>query len=108
MISPANPARTVVRGFTGTPVTSGDEDSDYGASETPTLASRSGRTRIDDFVSANCSPVLKAVPSPTVSGIAKLRMQMDHFSLDTSSRSSSVARNGGRPESRPKPGWNTQ
>ncbi|EFZ00459.1 serine/threonine protein kinase domain protein [Metarhizium robertsii] len=100
MISPANPARTVVRGFTGTPVTSGDEDSDYGASETPTLASRRDRTRIDDFVSANCSPVLKAVPSPTVSGIAKLRMQMDHFSLDTSSRSSSVARNGGRPEVR--------
>ncbi|OAQ72376.1 serine/threonine-protein kinase psk1 [Pochonia chlamydosporia 170] len=100
MISPANPARTIVRGFTGTPVTSGDEDSDYGNSETPTLGSRRGRARIDDVVSANCSPILKAVPSPGVSGIAKLRMQMDHLSLDASSRSSSVARNGGRPEFR--------
>ncbi|KHO00068.1 serine/threonine-protein kinase psk1 [Metarhizium album ARSEF 1941] len=100
MISPANPARTVVRGFNGTPVTSGDEDSDHGAPETPTLASPRGRTRIDDFVSANCSPVLKAEPSPTMSGIAKLRMQTDHFSLDTISRSSSLARNGDRPQAR--------
>ncbi|KAK2612408.1 hypothetical protein QQS21_001512 [Conoideocrella luteorostrata] len=100
MISPAPAARSVMRGFTGTPVTSGDDDSDYGSRETPTLGSRRGRGRLDDVVSANCSPVLRAVPSPSVSGIAKLRMQMDHISLDVSSRSSSVARIGGRPEFR--------
>lgn len=100
MISPAPAARSVMRGFTGTPVTSGDEDSDNGARETPSLGPRRGRTRLDDVVSANCSPVLRAVPSPSVSGIAKLRMQMDHLSLDASSRSSSVARSGGRPDLR--------
>lgn len=100
MIGPAPAARSVMRGFTSTPVTSGDEDSDNGARETPSLDPRRGRTRLDDVVSANCSPVLRAVPSPSVSGIAKLRMQMDHLSLDASSRSSSVARNGGRPDLR--------
>ncbi|POR33243.1 Uncharacterized protein TPAR_06579, partial [Tolypocladium paradoxum] len=94
MISPAPAALTTVRGFQATPVASGDEDSDYGACETPRLAARRGRNRIDDVVSANCSPVLRAVPSPGVSGIAKLRKQMDPLSLDASSRSSSVVRNG--------------
>ncbi|KAG5980202.1 hypothetical protein E4U55_004293 [Claviceps digitariae] len=96
MISPVPAARSVMRGFQGTPATSGDEDSDHGTYETPSLGSRRGRLRLDDVVSANCSPVLRAaVPSPSVSGIAKLRMQMDHISLDQSSRSSSVTRNGG-------------
>ncbi|PNY26047.1 Serine/threonine-protein kinase psk1, partial [Tolypocladium capitatum] len=94
MISPAPVALTTVRGFQVTPATSGDEDSDYGACETPRFAARRGRNRIDDVVSANCSPVLRGVPSPSVSGIAKLRKQMDPLSLDGPSRSSSVVRNG--------------
>lgn len=100
MINQASPARTVVRGFSGTPIASDAEDSDYGTCETPTLGSRRGRARLDDVVSANCSPVLRAAPSPSVSGIAKLRKQMDNISLDNSSRSSSVTRNGLHPETR--------
>ncbi|RCI14670.1 hypothetical protein L249_6784 [Ophiocordyceps polyrhachis-furcata BCC 54312] len=90
MISPVPHALTTVRGFQGTPVTSGDEDSDSGVCDTP--RPRRGRHRLDDVVSANCSPVLRALPSPGVSGIAKLRMQMDPLSLDASSRSSSAVR----------------
>lgn len=71
MTKPARtpPALSTVRGFQATPVD-------------------------DDVVSANCSPVLGAsgVPSPGVSGITKLRMQMEPLSLDGPSRSSSVAR----------------
>ncbi|GJN68450.1 serine/threonine-protein kinase psk1 [Purpureocillium lilacinum] len=97
MISPAPAARNTVRGFQATPVASGDEDSDYGACETPRQGARRGRPgRIDDVVSANCSPILRGAPSPGVSGIAKLRMQLDPLNLDGSSRSSSAARNGGR------------
>ena len=92
MISPATPARTTVRGFQGTPLMSGDEDSDHNTCETSRLDARRGRPRLDDVVSANCSPVLRATPSPSVSGIAKLRMQMDPLTLDGSSRSSSLAR----------------
>ncbi|PHH90804.1 hypothetical protein CDD83_2603 [Cordyceps sp. RAO-2017] len=93
MIGPAPPALTTVRGFQGTPVTSGDEDSDSGVCDTPRLPGHRGRHRLDDVVSANCSPVLRALPSPGVSGIAKLRMQMEPLSLDGSSRCSSLARN---------------
>ncbi|KAG5913433.1 hypothetical protein E4U61_006903 [Claviceps capensis] len=100
MISTAPAARSVMRGPKGTPATSGDEGSDNGTCETPclSLGSRSGRVRLDDIVSANCSPILRAVPSPSVSGIAKLRQQMDRLSLEPSSRSSSVTGNGGRSE----------
>ncbi|KJZ76668.1 hypothetical protein HIM_04004 [Hirsutella minnesotensis 3608] len=93
-MTPVPPALTTIRGFQGTPVASGDEDSDSGICDTPRLSARRGRNRIDDVVSANCSPVLRALPSPGMSGIAKLRMQMDPLSLDGSSRSSSLARNG--------------
>ncbi|TPX16733.1 uncharacterized protein E0L32_003674 [Thyridium curvatum] len=102
MINAAITARTTVRGFQGTPVTSGDEDSDHGVPATPSphhQSARRGRkkrpTILDDVVSANCSPVLKAAPSPAgVSGIAKLRLQLDPLSLDTasSSRASSMTR----------------
>ncbi len=103
MIAPATPALTTVRGFQGTPVTSGDEDSDYGA-RTPVLrardATRRGRKKpaINDVVSAHCSPVLKPTPSPAVSGIAKLRMQLEPLSLDSasSSRASSMTRSDSR------------
>ncbi|KAG6041621.1 hypothetical protein E4U41_003234 [Claviceps citrina] len=103
MKSPAPAARSLMRGFPGTPVTSGDEDSDHGACETPSLGSRRGRARLNDVVSANCSPVLRATPSLSVSGIAKLRMQMDHLSLDQSSRSSSATRNAGCADVRSAP-----
>ncbi|KAJ6790215.1 hypothetical protein PWT90_10263 [Aphanocladium album] len=95
MIGPTPAARNIVRGFPGTPVTSGDEDSDCGGGtgrETLPRVNKRGRHRIDDVVSANCSPVMRPTPSPGVSGIAKLRMQMDPLSLDGSSRSSSVTR----------------
>lgn len=101
MIGPAPTARSVVRGFPATPVTSGDEDSDSGLAasrETPLKAKTRGRHHIDDVVSANCSPVMRPTPSPSVSGIAKLRMQMDPLSLDGASRSSSVNRLGRPPE----------
>jgi serine/threonine protein kinase len=97
MISPAPAAITKVRGFqTTTPVTSGDEDSDYGACDTPRFSSHRGRRHLDDVVSANCSPVLRGAASPTVSGIAMLRKQMEPLSLDGSPRSSSMSRNGSR------------
>lgn len=86
MISPAPAAVTTVRGFQTTPGNSGDEDSDHGC-RTPRINAPDtprGRLRLDDVVSANCSPTLPAVPSPAMSGIAKLRMQMEPLSLDGS------------------------
>ncbi|KAF4842651.1 Serine/threonine-protein kinase psk1 [Colletotrichum siamense] len=105
MIAKATPALNTVRGFQNTPVTSGDEDDDYGVGAvcaTPPLSVKSKRAarpgRIDDVVSANCSPIMRGASSPAVSGIAKLRMQMEPLSLDTSSRTSTmstvVTRNG--------------
>ncbi|UKZ80788.1 hypothetical protein TrVFT333_008553 [Trichoderma virens FT-333] len=88
-------ALSTVRGFQITPVASGDEDSDNGI-DTPRLSAQRGRPRIDDVVSANCSPVLRGTASPRISGIAKLRLQMDPLSLDAASRSSSMSRNGSR------------
>lgn len=91
--SPNQPIRAP--GNLVTPAASGDEDSDGGHKAgyiTPVKALQRGRNRIDDIVSANCSPVLRANPSPTISGIAKLRLQMDPLSLDNTSRSSSITR----------------
>ncbi|OAA68096.1 serine/threonine-protein kinase psk1 [Niveomyces insectorum RCEF 264] len=80
------PALTTVRGFHGTPVTSGDEDSDYGVGGNGRAASRRGRKKrlsgLDDVV------MLRPTGSPAVSGIAKLRMQLEPLSLDTSAASS--------------------
>ncbi|KAI0485195.1 kinase-like protein [Xylariaceae sp. FL0804] len=90
MLPPAAPALTTVRGFAPLPVASGDEDSVHCA--TPPLSARRGRVaRIDDVVSANCSPVLRAQNSPAMSGISKMRMQLDPLSLNDS-RSSSLTR----------------
>ncbi|KAL6867873.1 kinase-like domain-containing protein [Trichoderma novae-zelandiae] len=95
--SPSVVALSTVRGFQVTPVASGDEDSDNGVCDTPRLSAPRGRPRIDDVVSANCSPVLRSTAaSPRISGIAKLRLQMEPLSLDPASRSSSVSRNGTR------------
>ena len=106
MIAPATPALNTVRGFNRTPVTSGDEDSDYAS--TPQLRAKDSARRgrkpvgIDDVVSANCSPILKPAASPAVSGIGKLRLQMDPFALSNditaaSSRASSMTRSDSRP-----------
>ncbi|KAK6958261.1 hypothetical protein Daesc_001058 [Daldinia eschscholtzii] len=90
MLPPAAPALTTVRGFAHTPIMSGDDDSDH--CKTPPLSARRGRTpRLDDVVSANCSPVLRGHNSPAISGIAKLRMQLEPLSLGDS-RTSSMAR----------------
>ncbi|OTB02502.1 hypothetical protein M426DRAFT_322594 [Hypoxylon sp. CI-4A] len=89
MLPPAAPALTTVRGFGTTPM-SGDDESDH--CRTPPLSARRGRAaRIDDVVSANCSPILRANHSPAVSGIAKLRMQLEPLSLG-GSRSSTMSR----------------
>ncbi|KAF7554958.1 hypothetical protein G7046_g6672 [Stylonectria norvegica] len=88
MIRPAPAAVTTIRGFQATPVTSGDEDSDHGVGETSNstsrIATRTARSRIDDVISANCSPILRPASSPAISGIAKLRKQMEPLSLDGS------------------------
>ncbi|KAI0172101.1 kinase-like protein [Hypoxylon sp. FL1284] len=90
MLPPAAPALTTVRGFVPTPVMSGDEDSDH--CKTPPLSARRGRAhRIDDVVSAHCSPVLRSTNSPAVSGIAKLRLQLEPLSLG-GSRASTMTR----------------
>ncbi|PHH60095.1 hypothetical protein CDD81_2139 [Ophiocordyceps australis] len=83
-------AVTTWRGFPSLPSTPGDEEAERGLAAGPP----NGRRYFDDIVSANCSPVLRAAPSPAMSGIAKLRMQMDPLSLDGGSRSSSLVRNG--------------
>lgn len=101
---PADTATTVVRGFS-TPSASGDEDSEYGNNTprliaadkavTPVLRGRRSRNfAMNDIVSANCSPNLRAVPSPSVSGISLLRSQVDSLSLDSTStsRANSVTR----------------
>ncbi|KAK8015293.1 Serine/threonine-protein kinase psk1 [Apiospora arundinis] len=93
MYPSAAPALTTVRGFGHTPLQSGDEDSD--SCKTPPLTSRRARPPhigLDDVVSANCSPVLRAQPSPAVSGIAKLRQQMDPLSLNCDTPSSTMTR----------------
>ncbi|KAI9904905.1 hypothetical protein N3K66_001434 [Trichothecium roseum] len=89
MMSPAPAATVTVRGFQATPAASGDEDSDSGFCDTP----RRQRGRIHDVVSANCSPTMRPAPSPSVSGIAKMRLQMEPLSLDSASRSTSLSRN---------------
>ncbi|KAI1375677.1 kinase-like protein [Hypoxylon crocopeplum] len=90
MLPPAAPALTTVRGFGATPIVSGDEDSDH--CKTPPLSARRGRAaRIDDVVSANCSPILRGHNSPAISGIAKLRMQLEPLSL-SDSRASTMTR----------------
>ncbi|KAL6869792.1 hypothetical protein ACO1O0_001122 [Amphichorda felina] len=97
MIAPVPAALNTVRGFQPTPVASGDEDSDYGGSHTPSQKSRRGRLPINDVVSANRSPTARGAPSPSISGIAKLRMQMEPLSLsESASRSTSMSRTGSR------------
>jgi len=108
VIAPATPALKTVRGFNGTPATSGDEDSDYCLS--PPLGGKSPAKRgrkpriIDDVVSTHCSPALKPMTSPAMSGIGMLRMQMEPLSLNSTaanSRASSVSRNVSRKFSSP-------
>ncbi|KAI0204761.1 serine/threonine-protein kinase psk1 [Astrocystis sublimbata] len=100
MFSPAAPALTTVRGFAPappTPIVSGDEESDYCA--TPPLSAARNRThRLDDVVSANCSPVLRGLHSPAMSGIAKLRTHLEPLSLNDSPTSTMTrTRSSSRP-----------
>ncbi|KXX76721.1 Serine/threonine-protein kinase psk1 [Madurella mycetomatis] len=104
MFAPATRALKTVRGFNGTPVASGDEDSDGCPTPLPREKNPVKRAKkphiIHDVVSENCSPVLKPVASPGgVSGIGRLRMQLDALSLLTdptataaSSRTTSLTR----------------
>lgn len=94
MISQAPTAVTTVRGFQATPVASGDEDSDHGYNKTPRRKKHGGPTLINDVVSANCSPTIRATSSPAMSGIAKLRLQMEPLSLDGGSPCHSMSRAG--------------
>lgn len=84
MLPPA-PAATVIKGF-HTPVTSGGEESDVSAVNTP----RFGATNIPDQPSVNGSPALHAIPSGT--GISALRARLDALSLDVENRRPSLAR----------------
>ncbi|KAI1467523.1 kinase-like protein [Daldinia caldariorum] len=91
MLPPPAPALTTIRGFAQTPTMSADDDDDDQC-KSPPLSARRGRTpRLDDVISANCSPVLRGHNSPAISGIAKLRAQLEPLSLG-GSRSSSMAR----------------
>ncbi|KAI1432624.1 kinase-like domain-containing protein [Xylaria sp. CBS 124048] len=81
MLAPAAPALTTVRGFAPTPIASGDGDPDIFATPPPS-ARRTRSHRLDDVVSANCSPILRGIHSPAVSGIALLRMQLEPLSLN--------------------------
>lgn len=106
-------ATTVVRGFQ-TSAGSGDDDSDHGRvtprliaadnATTPVLRGRRSKNpMIDDVVSANCSPSLRPVASPAMSGISLLRSQhVDSFNLDSpsTSRASSVTRSSSLPRVR--------
>lgn len=104
MISRA-PATVTVRGFQTPPVASGDEDSDHGPGDiTPQIPSRAGRKLLDDVVSANCSPIMRPTGSPAMSGIAKLRLQLEPLSLDgASSPSHAMSRSGSHQGSGPDP-----
>lgn len=108
----ASPALTTVRGFHGTPVTSGDEDSDYGVARRnggngANKGSRRSRKKplgvLDDVVSANCSPILRPSGSPAMGGIAKLRMQLEPLSLDNSAASSRASSPGAKARSQLQP-----
>ncbi|KAI2635162.1 kinase-like domain-containing protein [Xylaria nigripes] len=107
MLSPAAPALTTVRGFGPASVVSLDEDSDCCA--TPPLSTRRDRSnRIDDIVSANCSPVLRGMPSPAISGISLLRMQLEPLSLNPSTASPMTrTRSSSRPRSTSSSGCQT-
>ncbi|KAK0618262.1 kinase-like domain-containing protein [Bombardia bombarda] len=109
MIAPATPALKTVRGFNGTPATSGDEDSDTCPS--PMLRGKSSVNRgrkpriigdVAAVISERGSPVMKPISSPPVSGIGLMRMELESLSLsrDTtaaSSRASSITRSDDRP-----------
>jgi len=96
MFPKAAPALMTVRGFNGTPAASGDEDSDYCPTPQPGQKSSARRSRkphaVNDVVSANCSPSLKpAFPPGGVSGIGRLRRQLDALSIGADATPPSTA-----------------
>ncbi|KAI0398576.1 serine/threonine-protein kinase psk1 [Xylariaceae sp. FL0594] len=90
LLSPAAPALTTVRGFGPSSAVSADDEAN-GCVTPPHPARRDRSQRIDDVVSANCSPLMRGVPSPAMSGIAMLRAQFEPLSLN-GSRASSMTR----------------
>lgn len=119
MIPPTAPTHPIVRGFQTIPrAVPADGDLGCGTktksngpttTKTTTTTTFSPKTPqrgrqprpavINDIVSANCSPVLKATPSPGMSGIAMLRSKMEPLSLDIAaapSRASSMSRSNSR------------
>jgi serine/threonine protein kinase len=96
MLPKATPALNTVRGFNGTPVVSGDEDSDCCPTPQTGEKNRPGRAKkhhaLNDVVSANCSPALKpTVPPGGMSGISRLRMQLDALNLANEAANSTAA-----------------
>ncbi|KAH8585751.1 serine/threonine protein kinase-like protein [Bisporella sp. PMI_857] len=96
MKTTAPAALTTVRGF-HTPMPSGDEDSDYGGTMTP-----SRRHKIQDVVSANSSPMLRGTSSPGLGGISRLKLQLDTLNLKDESRASSMVRSRSQLMSQPQ------
>lgn len=103
------PAVTMVRGF-HTPAQSGDEDSDYGHSIPSTPKFTPAYPKLNDVVSANSSPMLRSTSSPGISGITKLKLQLETLHLDSESRSNSFTRSRSqlrRQESQPQSSTDT-
>ncbi|KAK3309957.1 kinase-like domain-containing protein [Chaetomium strumarium] len=95
MFPPATAALATVRGFNGSSVVSGDEDSDCCTTHVikKQLATPDKKPHvIEDIVSANCSPALKpAVPPGGMSGISRLRMQLDALNIGADRNANTTA-----------------
>ncbi|KAK4128675.1 kinase-like protein [Parathielavia appendiculata] len=96
MFSKATPALNTVRGFNGTPLASGDEDSDCCPTPQPGETNRARHAKkthaLNDVVSVNCSPALKPIVSQGgMSGISRLRMQLDTLNLANDQAAGSTA-----------------
>lgn len=78
---------------------SGDEDSDCGYS----TSSKKKINRINDIVSANSSPMLRSTSAPGLSGISKLKLEIDTVGVESNSVGSYLlARSRSQMPSRPQ------
>lgn len=80
--APATALTTVV-GFT--PAPSGDDDSDYGRASPPRSCQKTKKTKLQDIVSANSSPMQRSSSAQSVGGISKLKLQLETLTLDHAS-----------------------